>query len=133
MKKLLYLGAVLGLFALAIGCQPAAEDSEGADSGSGTETKEVAALCGDCGHEKGTDDCCADDCEKCESCDLHKGSTLCCKELGDAAGKDLCTSCGHETDSDKCCAEGAEKCESCDLHKGSALCCKLENAEEGAE
>ncbi|MBT3469110.1 MAG: hypothetical protein HN467_07275 [Opitutae bacterium] len=39
-----------------------------------------AAICGNCGDEKGTENCCKADAEKCEKCDKNKGSPGCCKE-----------------------------------------------------
>jgi len=39
-----------------------------------------AAICGNCGDEKGTKNCCKADAEKCEKCDKNKGSPGCCKE-----------------------------------------------------
>ena len=95
-----------------------------------TTTINVAAtLCGKCGTEKGSDDCCAADAEKCASCGLTKGSILCCVELDPSvAGQDLCGKCGQVDGSDSCCDENAEKCESCGLAKGSPLCCKLKTA-----
>ncbi len=38
-----------------------------------------AKLCGDCGQEKGTAECCAEGAEKCPNCNKHKGSPGCCK------------------------------------------------------
>ena len=36
-------------------------------------------LCDGCGEEKGTENCCNADAEKCKKCDKNKGSPGCCK------------------------------------------------------
>ena len=90
----------------------------------------LGTICGSCGEAKGTDSCCSESAEKCASCELNKGSLLCCVQLdASVAGKDLCGSCGQVAGSDTCCVEGAEKCE-CGMAKGSPLCCKLKNDEK---
>ena len=91
-----------------------------------TPAQSKVILCGMCGEETGSDSCCADGAEKCDSCGLHKGTALCCKVPEDMKGKDMCMSCGNAAGSEQCCAEGAEECGKCGLHKGSALCCKIE-------
>ena len=91
----------------------------------------AATICGECGVDKvDASHYCAVDAEKCESCGLTKGSTLCCVELDESVkGQDLCGKCGNVAESDSCCDENAEKCASCGLAKGSALCCKLKTEE----
>ena len=81
-------------------------------------------LCGKCGHDKGSSECCKEDSEMCASCNLHKESVLCCKLTGDFAGKDFCAKCGQVAEGEHSCEEGAEVCAKCNLHKGSPLCCK---------
>jgi len=74
-----------------------------------TDGHEHATLCGGCGHDKGTEACCAEGAEECGDCGLSKGSKLCCVELSaDAKGKDLCGSCGHVDGSESCCARRRE-------------------------
>ena len=107
-------------------------DNAATDGNTNTaEEIEVADLCGDCGHTKGTDACCAADGAKCESCGFHKGAPLCCKlNQADVAGKTLCGKCGEVKGAEKCCKDDAEVCAKCELNKGSPLCCKLKDEEE---
>ncbi len=73
---------------LALGCAKKADDggaapASGDNGGGGAEGEETSSMdtamttqvvfCGKCGHEKGSEACCADDCETCE-CGMHKGS-----------------------------------------------------------
>ncbi len=90
-------------------------------------------LCGMCGEETGSETCCADGAEKCDSCGLHKGTALCCKVPEELKGKDMCMSCGNAAGSEQCCAAGAEECDKCGLHNGSALCCKLDAEAESQD
>ena len=126
MKRITYYVLAMGFVSLALGCQPAVTTDGDGEIPIPAETKAVAILCGSCGHEQGTDECCAEGAEVCADCELHKGSALCCKELGDAAGQDLCTGCGQVKGSEACCSEDGTECEKCGLHAGSPLCCKLE-------
>lgn len=116
------------------GCQPPASDTSPEDSNDTTQLEEKTYLtstqfCGECGHEKGGDACCAENGEACD-CGFHKGSLLCCKDV--EAGKDYCTACGQFAGSELCCAENVEICQ-CGLHKGAPLCCKLAGEETAAE
>ena len=131
-----FYGLMLALmFAVwTIGCAPS-DTTESTDEVPAVETGEETAeahpehhtlLCGKCGHEKGTESCCAEGAETCEKCGLHAGSKLCCAELSeDAAGKDICSGCGHVAEGHHHCDENCEKCESCGMHAGSPACCKL--------
>ena len=94
------------------------------DQGSDAEI----ALCGGCGHIKGSDACCAEDAAVCDGCGLAKGSPGCCNMT---KGEDvaLCTGCGHIKGSEACCAEGAVICEKCGMAAGSPGCCKIEMAD----
>ena len=87
-------------------------------------------LCGKCGHDNGSKECCNDGCVKCEKCGLHAGSPLCCKVDASMAGKDMCTKCGHEAGSEACCSDGCDTCSTCGMHKGSQLCCQLIEKED---
>ncbi len=82
-------------------------------------------LCGGCGQIKGSDTCCAEGAEKCDKCELAKGSPGCCVI---ASGDDvkLCKDCGQVAGGDACCDESAEKCGECGLAEGSPGCCKLD-------
>ena len=108
-----------------------ANSADHTDDDHSTTTIYVAGkICGACGTEKGSEECCNESVSKCELCGKNKGSLLCCVELADAVvGKDLCGKCGHVSGSEACCAEDAEKCADCGLAKGSALCCKLKPVE----
>ena len=132
MKKPFSLLAVLLASLLLLGCVGEDKKEESSDAGD-KEGITAAVLCGSCGHEKGTDACCADDAEVCEGCSLHKGSELCCKELGDAKGKDICKGCGDACEDGHKCATDGEECSKCGLHKGSAACCKLGEKESSEE
>ena len=133
----LLLASIIAL--VAFGCAPSdttdtATDTPAADSSDSTAEADhddhATLLCGTCGHEKGSDSCCADGAETCE-CGKHKGSELCCVELSeDAAGKDICTGCGVAVGADEHhhCDATAEKCEKCGLNAGSTGCCKLNKA-----
>ena len=109
--------SVLALGLLAIpGCS-----SDEPDTAEGS----TVALCTGCGQVKGGDVCCKADAEKCEKCDLAKGSPGCCNIPEGAEKVELCTKCGQLAGGDVCCKADAEKCEKCDLAKGSPGCCKL--------
>lgn len=108
------------------GGEKTADEGSGEGSGQVSQVTPVSVdLCGGCGHEKGADNCCAEDADKCDGCGLAKGSRLCCVEMDDALkGKDICA-CGYAKGSDDCCKEGAEKCTKCGMIEGSTFCCKI--------
>jgi hypothetical protein len=110
---------------LLVGCQKPADTTVPGDT-----TTVAMVLCGKCGHEKGSAQCCADDCETCAICGLHVGSQLCCKVAEEFRGNDMCLKCGHIAGSDECCKDGCVICTKCGLHEGSPLCCKLTAAAE---
>ena len=136
MKTLAKFGGLfcaLALMVVLTGCG-GADAPTTVQVGSEAETPTAVSaktLCGDCGHEKDTEECCAEGCETCDGCGLHKGSDLCCAVSDELKGKDMCASCGHEAGTEACCAEDCETCDHCGLHEGAPLCCKLPHGEDG--
>ncbi len=130
----LFLASIIAL--VSFGCAPgdsadtATDDTPAAPADGDTaeaHPEHATMLCGKCGHEAGSDSCCAEGAETCD-CGMHKGSKLCCVELGeDAAGKNVCTGCGVAVGADEHhhCDATADKCEKCGLNAGSAGCCKI--------
>lgn len=114
--------------ALLAGCDSGGTSTVTAKSDSAPTPVANITLCGACGHDKGSAQCCSDECESCEKCGLHVGSDLCCAVSEDLKGKDMCASCGHAAGSEECCSDECESCEKCGLHVGSPLCCKLESS-----
>lgn len=112
-----------------VGCEP---QSSAPAPKADREATVAMVLCGKCGHQKGSAECCKDECIICSTCGLHSGSTLCCKVAEEFRGQDMCMLCGHVADSDACCKDGCEICEKCKLHKGSPLCCKLTDGDDSA-
>lgn len=133
MSRFFSLTLVAALAAcLSLGCTNSAPPETATNSEASAGDDVAGKLCGDCGDEKGSSDCCSESAAKCDGCGMNEGSKLCCVELdASVAGKDMCGSCGHAAGSESCCVEGAEKCE-CGMAKGSPLCCKLKDeAHEG--
>lgn len=130
MRKNLSIVLIALAACLTLGCA-ASDDTPPADASTATTneaTVAVAAYCGDCGHAKGTAECCAEGAEPC-NCGMAKGSPLCCKVTADVKGESLCGKCGNVVASESCCVEGADKC-SCGMAKGAPLCCKLTPSDE---
>lgn len=101
------------------------DETEPAEGGSPEVTPVASfALCSDCGHQAGADDCCSADAEVCASCELHKGSPGCCKMEKGQAGVEICA-CGHIKGNEKCCKDAADKCAECGMYKGSPGCCQI--------
>lgn len=84
--------------------------------------EETAVLCAGCGQVKGSDKCCVEGVEKCDKCNMEKGSPGCCKITQDT---ELCGHCGEIATSEYCCKEGADVCTACGLHVGSPGCCSI--------
>lgn len=134
MSKAAWRTLVLGLSCLIwVGCTPSKSEPKKEDAPKTTaapsatsETAKVSTVyCGKCGELKGSTKCCAADAATCESCQLHKGTALCCKVSGELAGKDVCGKCGLEAGSANCCKADAEQCPKCHLAAASPLCCKV--------
>ena len=131
MKNLLFaITAVLAVTAW--GCGAADEGTSSSTTTAAVDHSDHVHYCAACGEEAGNDNCCSDEAEKCESCDLNKGSALCCKGVEVKEGK-ICGACGESEGNEKCCSADAEKCDGCGLNKGSALCCKMDSKEEKEE
>lgn len=131
-KQVITLASCALFVVVAIGCAPEAIDGTAA-SGDATPVAATGdVLCGQCGHDKGSEACCSDDCTSCEKCGLHEGSELCCAVSEAAAGKDMCAKCGHAA-GESCCEDECETCADCGKHAGSELCCKQEAGTETAE
>jgi hypothetical protein len=127
MRNSIFLSSLILIGAALIGgCKPADQAARNVPADEPQDVKTVAVvLCGKCGHEKGSESCCSDDCEVCDQCKLHKGSALCCKVSEELRGKDMCTACGHVANGEECCKDGCAVCSKCGMHEGSPLCCKL--------
>ncbi|MDA7977700.1 MAG: hypothetical protein MPJ50_02885 [Pirellulales bacterium] len=121
LSQVLFLVAMIAL----VGCGEEKTEPAAGGSTSGDVTQVSYDLCADCGQQKDTNKCCAEDAETCESCKLHKGSPGCCKMKNGQEGVAICA-CGHIKGDDKCCKDTADKCDKCSMFKGSPGCCKME-------
>ena len=97
--KRILLGIVTALAVVAC----SGEKSEAAEGGSHAHHHDIA-VCGKCGHEPGTTDCCDADAAKC-GCGAIKGSAGCCAEGKQFPTDDfaLCGNCKQVKGSEKCC------------------------------
>lgn len=142
-KNILSIATMVAVVILVSGCNPppANTPTTPPSTGKGDNTTSaampgsdatvpVAAYCSACGEIDGSEKCCQDSVEKCDKCSRHKGSPLCCVDLGAGVEGKICAKCGEVAGGEKCCKEGAEICTKCKLHKGSPLCCKLTTGAE---
>lgn len=131
MKSIYSMALMVACCVIMAGCNGAKKDEDKKDdkaADKGAKTTAVSMdhdLCAMCGHEKETENCCNDDCEKCD-CGFHKGSPLCCVEGLQPTEGTYCKDCGHLKGEGDCCKDDCEACD-CGFHKGAPLCCKLKD------
>lgn len=102
-------------------------NKNGGGGGNASETPVGNFACTGCGGKAEEGHKCAADGEVCKSCNMHKGSALCCKIAPDKLaklekGKRLCLGCGHIAEDGHKCDESHAKCEKCGKHADSLLC-----------
>ncbi|MFO7914643.1 MAG: hypothetical protein R6U43_03010 [Candidatus Krumholzibacteriales bacterium] len=65
-------------------------------------------ICGECGEEKDSERCCAEDAARCSDCGLIKGSPGCCNMPRPGRDARICSECGKFEGSDECCVKGSD-------------------------